>query len=418
MKDHLGRQEAVTVEEAIKILQTQPIHTTKTETVPIEKAFKRVLAEDIFSPEELPGFARSSMDGFALFAEDTFGATESMPAYLRVVGNIKMGEKPRFKLRRGEAATVATGGMLPEGADAVLMLEYTNRVDAETIEVLKQVAPGENTIAPDEDIRKGEKILQKGHRLRPQDIGALAGVGILQVTVYKKPVVAIISTGDEIIPPHEKPQPGQVRDINSYNLIGLIEDTGGIGIKKGIIKDNREELKSALLDAVSTSDMVLITGGSSVGTGDYTEEVINELGEPGVLFHGVMMKPGKPLIGAFVGGVPVFGLPGHPAAVTVCFEVFVKPLLRRVSGEEVRPYIPGRKRIKAYFSRNLSSVLGREDYIRVSLREEEGRLIADPILGKSALIRTLVHADGMVIIPKDRSGIYQGQEVEVVLFEY
>jgi molybdopterin molybdotransferase len=405
------------VREAIEILQAQPIHTTPTETVSIEKAYKRVLAEDIISPEELPGFARSSMDGFALSAEDTFGASESMPSYLRVVGNIKMGEKPTFKINRGEAATVATGGMLPEGADAVLMLEHTNRVDAETIEVLKQVAPGENVIGPDEDIKKGEKILQKGHRLRSQDIGALAGIGILQVRVYKRPVVAIISTGDEIVPPQKKPLPGQVRDINSYNLVGLIEDAGGIGVKKGIIRDNREELKNALLEAASTSDMVLITGGSSVGTGDYTEEVINDLGSPGVLFHGVMMKPGKPLIGAFMDKVAVFGLPGHPAAVTVCFEVFVKPLLRKISGEKVPPYIPEKKTVKAYLSRNLSSTLGREDYIRVNLREKDGRLVAEPILGKSALIRTLVYADGMVVIPKDSNGIYEGQEVEVMLFE-
>lgn len=417
MKDLLGREEAVKVEEARKLLLKQDLKILKTESIPIEKAYGRVLSSDIISPENLPGFNRSTMDGYAVNAADTFGASDTMPVYLEVKGQILMGEKPGCSIQRGETVQIPTGGMLPDGADAVVMFEYTNMVDDVIVEIMKTLSPNENIILADEDVQEGETVLERGQRLRPQDIGALAGLGILEVDVFKKPVVAIIGTGDELVPPDKPLSVGEVRDINSYNLAGLILGCNAIPAKKGIVRDDLQRLRNVVEDAVAQSDVVLITGGSSVGTKDYTARVIDELGEPGVLFHGVAMKPGKPLIGGIVNGVPVFGLPGHPAAITVSFETFVEPLLIRLSGERTFHHIPSRRNLKALFSRNLASSHGREEHIRVSVEKRNGALWAVPILGKSGLVRTLVQADGIVIIPMTRSGIYEGEEVEVRLFK-
>lgn len=416
MKDMLGRGEAVTVDEAIRLLEENIVFKSSSEEVVIEEAYGRVIFEDIISPDDLPGFNRSTVDGFAVIASDTFGATESMPSYLEVKGEVLMGDEPSFKLKKGESVRIATGGMLPGGADAVVMLEHVQTLDEKLIEVLKPVAPKENVISFDEDIKKGEVMIKKGQRLRPQDVAALAAVGITEIRVYKKPVVSIISTGDEIVPARNPVRPGKVRDINSYNLAGLITLSGGIAVKKGILRDNYEEIRNVLKDSLSDSDMVLITGGSSVGTRDLTEKVINSLGSPGVLFHGVNLKPGKPTIGAVISGIPVLGLPGHPAAVSVCFELFAAPLISILSGEGKR-LLPKKGKLKARLTRNVSSTQGREEHIRVSLEERDGELWATPILGKSGLIRTLVLADGKIIIPSHLRGIEAGQEVEVTLFQ-
>jgi len=285
------------------------------------------------------------------------------------------------------------------------------------VEIMKTVSPNENVILKDEDVKVGETVLASGHRLRPQDIGALAGLGILEAPVFKRPVVAIIGTGDEVIPPDKTLSAGEVRDINSYNLSGLISGCNAVPIKKGIVKDDLGTLRSVVREAVAESDMVLITGGSSVGTKDYTSRVITELGSPGILFHGVTMKPGKPLIGGMVDGCPIFGLPGHPAAITVSFETFVEPLLMKMSGEKTVPHIPSRRILRALFSRNLPSSTGREEHIRVSVEKRNGALWAVPILGKSGLVRTLVQADGIVVVPMKKSGLYEGEEVEVRLFK-
>lgn len=416
MKDMLGRGEAVTVDEAIRLLEENIVFKSSSEEVVIEEAYGRVIFEDIISPDDLPGFNRSTVDGFAVIASDTFGATESMPSYLEVKGEVLMGDEPSFKLKKGESVRIATGGMLPGGADAVVMLEHVQSLDERLIEVLKPVAPKENVISFDEDIKKGEVMIKKGQRLRPQDVAALAAVGITAIRVYKKPVVSIISTGDEIVPARNPVRPGKVRDINSYNLAGLVTLSGGIAVKKGILRDKYEEIRNVLKDSLSDSDMVLITGGSSVGTRDLTERVINSLGSPGVLFHGVNLKPGKPTIGAVISGIPVLGLPGHPAAVSVCFELFAAPLISILSGEGKRLLFKKGK-LKARLTRNVSSTQGREEHIRVSLEERDGELWATPILGKSGLIRTLVLADGKIIIPSHLRGLEAGQEVEVTLFQ-
>ncbi len=417
MKDLLGRDEALTVEEALRLLNEQKLGVPGVESISIENAFGRVLSRDIISPENLPGFNRSTMDGYAVNSTDTFGASDTMPVYLQVKGQVLMGHKPEIKLQRGEACQIPTGGMLPEGTDAVVMFEYTNRLDNEMVEIMKTVSPFENIIRLDEDVKEGETVLRCGHRLRPQDIGALAGLGILEVEAYKKPVVAIISTGDEVVSPDKPISMGEVRDINSYNLSGMISACHAVPLKKGIVKDDLDKLREIVKQALSGSDMVLITGGSSVGVADYTAKVINELGTPGVLFHGVAMKPGKPVIGGIVNGKPVFGLPGHPAAITVSFETFIEPLLIKLSCEIQNPLLPSRRIVRALFSRNLSSTAGREEHIRVYIERRSGALYAVPVLGKSGLIRTLVRADGIVVVPMNKSGIYEGEEVEVRLFK-
>jgi molybdopterin molybdotransferase len=385
-----------------------------TERLRIEACYGRITASDIISPEDLPGFARSTVDGYALNSADTFGAKENSPAYIMVKNEILMGSIPDFKLKKGEAAKIPTGGMLPQGADAVLMLEHAQIVSDEMIEVMKSIAPNENVILKDEDIKKGEAVLKMGHRLRAQDIGALAGIGITEIEVYKKPVIAIISTGDEIVPPEMPVNPGQVRDINSFTLSGLILEHGGIPVKKGILKDDYEIIKDIIQSSLKDSDMVLISGGTSAGTKDMASMIINDIGKPGVLFHGVSLKPGKPLIGGVIDGRPVLGLPGHPAAVVVCFDLFIKPIMDKLSGLDSKMIFV--KTVRAKMAKNIASAAGREDHIRVYVEERGGEMFAVPILGKSGLITTLVKADGVIVIPHAKLGLDAGEEVVVNLF--
>lgn len=417
MRDMLGREELITVEEALRVLfHHAPFKRPAEKYTPIDTSYGMVISKDILSPEDLPGFSRSTVDGFAVRSSDTFGATDGLPAYLTVVGEILMGEKPGVVLMNGESAKIATGGMLPEGADAVVMLEHTQQADGKTIEVVRPVSPNENVIQAGEDAKKNERVLKDGHRLRPQDVGALAGLGITDIWTYEKPKVSIISTGDEIVAPGEPVQPGEVRDINSYTLAGLISDAGGTALKKGIFTDQYAIIRDVVEQSLQDSEMVLITGGSSVGTKDMTAKVINDLGSPGVLFHGVSLKPGKPMIGGVIGTAPVFGLPGHPAAVHVCFEIFIRPVLAIQSGA-AESWINRKKRtIYVRIARNISSSPGREEHIGVSLEERNGELWAVPLLGKSGLITTLTRADGTAVIPMRKFGVQEGDIVEVKIF--
>ncbi|MGD1075118.1 MAG: gephyrin-like molybdotransferase Glp [Thermodesulfovibrionales bacterium] len=415
MRDMLGREDVISIAEAQGRMATHVIITEPVAmSTSIDLAYNRVLSEDIYSPEDMPAFSRSTVDGFAVNAADTFGATEGIPSYLTISHEILMGEEPAFQLMKGTAAKIATGGMLPSGADAVAMLEHVQYLDTGLIEVFKPVAPGENVISASEDVKKDELILKKGNTLRPQDIAALAGIGITSVQVYRKPTISIIVTGDEIVPAESGLKFGQVRDMNSYSLAGFLMEHGAIPVKRGICKDTYEEIRDVVQRSLGDSDMVLITGGSSVGTKDMTAEIINSFGPPGVLFHGVALKPGKPTIGAVVDGVPVFGLPGHPAAVVVCFEVFILPVLRVLTGRQGKDNRDQRT-IKARITKNISSSQGREDHIRVALQESDGEVWAEPVLGKSGLIRTLVRADGTIVIPAQIGGIEEGETVDVKL---
>lgn len=401
--------------DAVKlILEHVKFRSLSSERVSLEEAYDRITYEDIVAPEDLPGFLRSTVDGFALKASDTFGARESSPAYINVKGDIPMGMVPDFTISQGECASIATGGMLPDGADAVVMIEHVNIISQDLIEVLKSVSPWENVIFKDEDIKKGEIVIKAGKRLKPQDIGALAGLGITTVQVTRKPIVSIILTGDEIVPHTEKALPGQVRDVNSFTLSGLSIKAGAVPLKMGILRDVYEEIKVAVEKAFENSDIVLITGGTSAGLKDMTAKVIDELGSPGVLFHGASIKPGKPIIGGVCRGKPVFGLPGHPVAVYICFELFVKPVIEQMLGLEERKV---KRFLKAKMARNLHSQAGREDFIRVSLEDKDGQLWAVPLLSKSGLIMSLVKADGIVYIPSDLIGLQEGDEVLVEIID-
>jgi molybdopterin molybdotransferase len=403
----------LTLKESVKLLLDYiEFRCLSFEIVSIESAYNRITYEDILAPENLPGFKRSTVDGFAVRSQDTFGAKETMPVYLTVKGHIPMGVAPDFSLNPGEAASIGTGGMLPEGADAVVMIEHVNVVSSDLIEILKPIGPGENVIFEDEDIKEGELVIPKGHKLKPQDIGALAGLGISQIKVVKKPVIAIILTGDEIIPHTEKVTPGKIRDINSFTLAGLIDLAGGIPLKMGIVKDDYKELKAIVNKAYELADIILITGGTSAGIKDMTAQIINELGEPGIIFHGVSIKPGKPIIAGVCNNKPVFGLPGHPVAVYICFELFVKPVINKMLGLTDKTYKP---KVKAKLTKSISSQAGRRDFIRVYLEEKEGELLATPLLSKSGLIMTLVKANGILCIPEDLLGFEKDEIVEVEL---
>jgi molybdopterin molybdotransferase len=403
----------LTLKESVKLLLDYiEFRCLSFEIVSIESAYNRITYEDILAPENLPGFKRSTVDGFAVRSQDTFGAKETMPVYLTVKGHIPMGVAPDFSLNPGEAASIGTGGMLPEGADAVVMIEHVNVVSSDLIEILKPIGPGENVIFEDEDIKERELVIPKGHKLKPQDIGALAGLGISQIKVVKKPVIAIILTGDEIIPHTEKVTPGKIRDINSFTLAGLIDLAGGIPLKMGIVKDDYKELKAIVNKAYELADIILITGGTSAGIKDMTAQIINELGEPGIIFHGVSIKPGKPIIAGVCNNKPVFGLPGHPVAVYICFELFVKPVINKMLGLTDKTYKP---KVKAKLTKSISSQAGRRDFIRVYLEEKEGELLATPLLSKSGLIMTLVKANGILCIPEDLLGFEKDEIVEVEL---
>jgi molybdopterin molybdotransferase len=396
------------------LLEALEAFVPPTEECGLGDAYGRVLAEDIVSPEDLPGFARSTVDGYAVNAADTFGARETAPAYLTVSSEVIMGAPAELAVNRGEAARIPTGGMLPPGTDAVVMLEHVQALSPDMLEVMKSVAPKENVIDRNEDVAAGETILLRGHRLRPQDVAALAGLGIARVTVFRRPVVAIISTGDEIVPPDRPLTSGQVRDINSYTLWGLITGCGGAPLKKGIFQDDYFVIRQAVEASLQESQMVLITGGTSAGAKDMTSGIINDLGEPGVLFHGVALKPGKPMIGGILSGKPVLGLPGHPAAVAVCFDLFIRPLIARLSGRD--PDRDGDRTVRARMAKSVASAAGREDHIRVALDERGATPRAVPVLGKSGLITTLVKADGVVVIPAAKLGLDEGEEVAVRLF--
>jgi len=401
LKDHLNLKE---------------ITRSNIEVAGIKTALHRILAEEIVAPANLPGFNRSTMDGYAIRAEDSFGATDSLPSYLKIVGEIKMGVKPELKINPGKAVKISTGGMLPEGANAVMMLEYTEQIDDTTIEVRRSISPWENVVREDEDLKTGEIILRKGHRLRPQDIGVLAGIGKTNIKIYRKPKIAIISTGNEIIPAEGEPRIGQIRDINSYTLGACIEETGGVPVYRGIIKDEvillEQEIKKTIKE--DKVEAVIISGGSSVGVRDVTLEVLNRLGKPGVLIHGVSVKPGKPTILAIADNRPIFGLPGHPVSAMIIFDLFVRPLISWLQGGEYN--YDSAKEIEAELTCNMVSDSGREDYVRVFVYKQGEKFYTEPILGKSGLISTMIRASGLIKIGLNIEGLEKGSKVMVRLF--
>jgi len=391
-------------------------HPLDYERIQLDESLGRTLAEDVTAPEPLPPFSRSTMDGFAVRARDTFGCSESEPAILTVAGEISMGQSGQSQsLDPGQACIIWTGGELPAKADAVVMVEFTSELDDRTIEIFRPVAPGENVIRCGEDYQRGSVVLRKGQVLRPQDLGVLAGLGIADVAVHRQPVVAIISTGDELVGVDEPLVPGRIRDINSTTLAALVRECGGRAVPLGIIGDDRKDLYDACRKAMDLhADIILLSGGSSVGQRDFTLQVFKDFEACELLAHGVSIRPGKPTILAQKDNVALLGLPGHVASAIVVFHLFVRPLMRRLTGREG----DGLRRIRAAATEQIPSAIGREDYVRVTvLKEEEGQPFeATPVYGKSGLLKPLVRADGLLVIDRDTEGLDAGETAEVILF--
>lgn len=381
------------------------------EKIPTAEALNQMTAQPLVAPHSLPTFPRAAVDGFAVRSKDTYGANSSLPTYLELIGEIPMGATSSLTIQEGQCALIHTGGMLPAGADAAIMVEHTQQARPKEIEVLRAVAAGENVVQIGEDAQKDQEIIPAGKLLRPADLGALMAMGITEVTVSRSPRVGIISGGDEVIPPDRELKPGQVRDINSYTLASFVLRAGGTPVPYGIIPDRYEALLQTAKRAHSECDLVVLTAGSSAGARDLTARVINELGMPGVLVHGVNLRPGKPTILGVCDGKPVLGLPGNPVSALVVAELFLKPLINALLGR--KGYQP-RAATHARLTINLASQSGREDWVPVHIVENGNELLAEPIFGKSNLIFTLVKADGLICIPVDATGLVASEEVEVV----
>src|SRR6516162_3965404 len=400
MADAAGREFFTTRTVAEALAGFRPRRRTATETVLLGEALRRVPGEPVIAPHPLPGFARSTVDGYAVRAADTYGVSEGLPGYLTLAGAVLMGTEPTTAVTSGTAVVMPTGGALPPGADAVVMIEYTAEAMPGTIEVVRPVAPGEGVVRADEDAKPGEVIIGGGRPLRPQDIGMLAAAGVTSVTVRKKPVVTIFSTGDEVVPA-DTPQlkPGQVRDATAAALAALVADAGGEPVLGGIVPDDPGALEKALRGALPTSDVLVISAGSSVGVRDETANAVARLGEPGIWCHGLAIKPGKPTLLAECAGVPVIGLPGNPRSALVVFRLIGMPVVRLVGGCESPPPQPS---TRARLSRDLASAAGRFDVVQVTVSEDG---IATPVFGLSALLSVLTAADGYIVIPDDATGL-------------
>lgn len=396
----------VSLEEAQKIINSSPLsYTPERETIPLTECVCRVLSQDIYSEENIPPFDRSTVDGFAVKSADTYGSSESMPSQLDVTGEIFMGEQAAVSVSQGECVRISTGGMLPEGADSVVMVENTDCSFDELCLVFKAVSPFENVTRKGDDLKKGQLVLERGTRLSSRHIGVLAAIGISSVPVMKKISVGIISTGDELVDINEKPEVGKIRDINSYLLTAFTKEKGCTVKNYGIIGDSFDEIYSAVKKASDENDVVLISGGSSAGMKDMTVKVISALGE--VNFHGIALKPGKPTIYGTAKGKAIFGLPGNPAAAFYVSLLTVKPLIEKLFGMKSEG-----KTVKCRISKNLSSNHGREEVVGVKINADK----ATPVYAKSAFVLPLAECDGYILIDRNSEGLKENEEVTVNIF--
>jgi molybdopterin molybdotransferase len=385
-----------------------------TEQVKLSRATGRILAKDMIPSHDWPLMDRSCMDGFAVNARDVFGSSEMNPGYLECATALSIDEIPELIVPPGECARIATGGILPEGTDAVVMVEHTQEMDGKTIEIRKSVAPGENVMQQGEDGREGKPVLSAGAIIRPQEVGLAAALGFEELTMIRRPRVGILSTGDELIEVSETPRPGQVRDVNSHTIATLVKQVNGVPIRYGIIKDDLESLNAALAKSIEDNDLTLLSGGSSIGVRDLTVETIESMEDSEILAHGVALSPGKPTILGRVGTKPVIGLPGQVTSALVVMHVLILPLLRNLQGDATAFNPTIRAIRKAELSRNVPSKPGREDYIRIRLEERDGKPpLAHPVLGKSGLLRTMIQANGLAAIPADSEGLYKKQLIDV-----
>lgn len=395
----------VRYEEAIeKIFRHMP--QTKIEKVSLINAYGRVLAQEIFCPEDQPPFDRTTVDGYAVKAEDTFGSSESIPAFLTMVGEVVMGKETNHTLEGNQCMWIPTGGMLPQGANGAVMVEYTEKLDDTTILINRPISPGENIMFKGEDIRKDTLIGSPGKLLLPQDIGMLAALGINEVEVYVPLKIGIISTGDEIIDINEEPLIGQIRDVNTYALASAVKACGLTPKTYPIVKDDFNALKQAVKLALDENDILIMSGGSSVGIADETLNVLMDFPQAQLLFHGLAVKPGKPTMGVNIADKLVIGLPGHPVSALMMFYIILRPVITKLNIATTQ----------AVLDSNLASQAGRDDFIPVELNLLGNQKIATPLLGKSGLMSILVKADGYIKISHEKQGLLKGEEVEVFLF--
>ena len=380
-----------------------------TETVKIEKSLNRILSDDIFTSDNIPHFQRSTVDGYAVTSKDVAAASDTIPVYLKVVGQIEMGQASEISIRAGECVEVSTGGMLPDGADAVVMVEYTETFTVDEIAIYSGVSNGENVVQVGEDIKSGELLLSRGRRIQPQDIGSLSAVGVTEISVYTCPKISIISTGDELILPDKIPRVGQMRDVNTNLLTSKALKCGFEIINSIVIPDDRAKLELFIIDAMKKSDIVIVSGGSSKGKKDLTCDVFSNLAKPGVFTHGLAVKPGKPTILGYDDSSKtiLIGLPGHPIAALMVFELILSHLLQDITGSTPLPAIP------AKISCNVASNPGRLSCFPARLIWTGEGYKAEPIFSKSGLITALVNADGYFLIERNLEGLTEGQYVQV-----
>jgi molybdopterin molybdotransferase len=394
----------VSVSEAVAEIRNLAVQCGN-ESVPLPDAFHRILAQDVHADVDIPGFTRSVVDGFAVQAADTTGSGDAIPSILKLSGRVEMGVSLKRRIKSGECIYVPTGGLLPDGADAVVMIEHAEQIGEEIL-VKKPVAHGENVLFFNEDFSAGEVVCTRGRRLTSQDIGVLAAAGCTNVPVFRIPCIGIISTGNELVSVNQKPMPGQVRDVNSYVVASFVQEQGCRPVHYGIIRDDRDALRSTIIKAAAECDAVLISGGSSKDERDMVAAIIAERGT--VLVHGIAIAPGKPTIIGKYDGKPVIGLPGHPASAFIVLIAIVRPMITAMTGETGSAL----RTIQATLGQNIPSSKGREDYVRVAVHDG----IALPLFGKSGLLNTLVRSTGLIRVPAESEGLETGTRVEVIVW--
>jgi molybdenum cofactor synthesis domain-containing protein len=404
----------MTFAEAQKTIGSQfkPVFLGEEETVLLE-AYNRVLNEDVVSTLDIPPFNRSTVDGYAVKAEDTFGAEENQPVNLKVSGAVNVGEQPKVVVTKSEAVEIVTGAPIPDGADAVVMVEDTER-ESDELRVFSAVTVNENVMKKGSDIKNGWTVLKRGQVLGSSEIGVLAALGLTKVKVLKIPIIAVLSTGGEVAEPGKALPEGKIYDINAFSISAAVIESGAKPVYFGVVPDDKAALSKAMQTALASSDMVITSGGVSVGPRDYTPQIVDSLGKPGIVVYGIAVKPGKPTTVGFVGDKPVFSLPGHPTSALLIFYLLARPLIQRLAG---RPVV-AMKMVRAFAGSRMFSAKGRRTFVMVKLEfDKDYRLLAEPVeTGASGAITTLANADGFVEIPENEQFIDVDEEVAVVLF--
>lgn len=400
------------IEEATRLFhQSLRLTRLETEVTPVEDSLGRVLALDIVAGDDLPAVDKSAVDGYAVVADDTFSASPNNPVLLRLRSFDPTSD---LQIKAGEAVYVHTGSPMPEGSDAAVMVEFTNKIGPETIEVYRAVAPRDDVSWRGEDVRKGESILKEGTKLEPQDLGMLAALDLRKIQVYRKPAVGILSTGSELVPPGSEKRIGQVTDVNSIILSAMVRKSGGVPLPLGSVKDEFQSIRSRIMDGLEKSGLIVVSGGTSEGQADLTIKAIDSLGEPGVVVHGIAMRPGRPTALASVKGKPVINLSGYPVAAMIGFYLFGRPLLTKIlrTAEDPEPYV------RARVTRRVPSGSGLRSFVRVTVSRVGNEYVADPVRATgSGVISSMIRANGLVVIREDVEGVDENEEVDVLLFK-